>query len=117
MHFYPHAELVVVGRNPEMADMSNPSGAIYGDLFYVVAANDNGDTRQLAVITNGDACEQAEKLAERLQARWDKLGKLPVGFDLWPEGRPVYGSTAYEQYGQADDVAWERRCEADEQFN
>jgi hypothetical protein len=114
MRFYAHNDLVVIGRDPEMADITNPHGDIIGARWYVVGANDRGDTRELTVLTGACPRTAAEHLAERLQARWDSLGKLPVGFDLWPEGRPVYGSQAYVEYGQADDLAWEARCNEEE---
>ena len=114
MNFYARNEIVVIGQDPEMADMDNPRGDVIGVRWYVVAANTNGDTRELTVTSSGSARTAAERLAERLQSRFDILGKLPVGFDQWPQGRAVYGSPAYEQYGQADDLAWERQCNADE---
>lgn len=113
MNFYTQNEIVVIGHNPEMADMSNPRGEIHGLRWLVVAANDYGDTWEMAVTGTVPQVE-AERMAERLQTRWDTLGKLPVGFASWPRGRAVYGSEAYVAYGQADDLAWERRCDADE---
>lgn len=111
--FSTRSDLVVVGRNMESADITNPQGYIFGLLWFVSASNAHGDTRELAVVSGSDPKAAAEKLATRLGARLRDLGKLPVGFDLWPQGRPVYGSDAYVEYGQADDLAWERRQEDD----
>jgi hypothetical protein len=115
--FSTRSDLVIVGTNPEMADIDNPRGAIFGLLWYVVASNEYGDTRELCVVSStasSDTKATAEALATRLGARLLNLRKLPVGFALWPEGRPVYGSDAYVEYGQADDLALERR-EADDE--
>jgi len=112
--FTTRSDLVVVGRNPEMADVTNPRGEVFGLLWFVVASNEHGDTRELAVVSSGDPEAAAKVLATRLGARLLNLCKLPIGFDLWPEGRPVYGSDAYVEYGQADDLALEAREAADE---
>ncbi len=108
--------VVVVGRDPELADYSNPRGERYGFAWYVRAFNDFGDTREFHVVTTvyeRDGEEKAEKLAAALTNR-ARGGKLPVGFDSWVEGRPVYGSEAYVSYGQYDDLAVEARELADE---
>lgn len=109
--FDTQSDIVVVGSNPENADYDNPHGYTYGFAAYVRASNPHGDTRLLHVCTEMDeraALDRAGMIAERLNTRLLKLGKLPVGFDSWEAGRPVYGSDAYIAYGQADDVALER---------
>ena len=111
--FITRDDLVIVGQNSEMADVVNPHGHIFGRLFYVQGYNAHGDTKELAVVTGSDPAATAQTLADRLNARM-ALGKLPVGFDLWPAGRPIYGSDAYVEYGQDDDLAWERQCNEDE---
>lgn len=118
-HFDTYTDIVVIGSNPEMADYDNPRGHVYGFAAYVRAVSEHGDTRVLHVATERcerDALAAAEVLAERLNARLHNLGKLPVAFDTWQEGRAVYGSDAYVEYGQADDVALEARELADEAF-
>jgi hypothetical protein len=106
--------IVVVGHNPEAADITNPTGAIHGVLNFVRASNAHGDTRELAVTSGSlDPMLAAMSLADRLNRRMS-LGKLPVGFDLWPAGRPIYGSDAYVEYGQDDDIALEAREAQDE---
>lgn len=112
MNFTPRSDIVVVGTNPENADYDNPRGRIYGERWVVSASNDHGDTFEFGV----DGQEQAVVLAERLQARFDNLGKLPVGFDRWTKGRAIYGSDAYIEYGQDEDLAMERRELAGETF-
>ena len=108
--FYARTDIVIIGQNPEMADYDNPRGDIHGFASCVVAANDYGDTRELEVsvsISEREALEPAERLADALNARFQNLGKPPVGFANWRAGRAVYGSDAYLDYGQADDVALE----------
>jgi hypothetical protein len=111
--FTTRDDLVIVGQNSECADMTNPHGHLFGRLHYVQGYNAHGDTKELAVVSGSDPAAQAQTLADRLNARM-ALGKLPVGFDLWPAGRPIYGSHAYVEYGQDDDLAWERQCNEDE---
>ena len=97
--------LAVVGCNPENADIDNPRGDIIREVWFVEAVNAHGD-RRLSQSLGQDAAAAAEKLAAALTAR-AAAGKLPVGFGDWFEGRSVYGSDAYVEYGQADDLALE----------
>lgn len=117
--FDTQSDIVVVDQNSEMADYDNPRGEVYGFAAYVRASNEHGDTRLLYVGTSRDEREvlaKADKLAAALTARLANLGKLPVAFDSWQPGRPVYGSDAYVEYGQYDDLALEARELADEAF-
>jgi hypothetical protein len=110
--FDTQSDIVVVGTDPENVDYNNQRGEVYGFAAYVRASNPYGDTRVLHVCTEMDeavALDKAGMVAERLNTRLLKLGKLPVGFDTWQAGRPVYGSDAYAAYGQADDAALERK--------
>ena len=111
--------IVVVGTNPEMADVTNPRGELYGLSFAVRAVNERGDTWEKHVATGSPWQEkeleaQAKKVAEALQVRLDRLGRLPVGFAQWSPGRAVYGSQAWEEYGNDEEMALERR-EAEEE--
>lgn len=115
LSFTVREEIVVTGTNPEMADYDNQRGDVHGIAFVIQASNDHGDTCEMTLaITPLRGCDanheraKAERFATALGARWLDKGKLPVGFDRWTEGRPVYGSPAYQAYGQADDLAWER---------
>lgn len=112
-YFGAHADIVVTGQNPEAADYDNPRGDIYGFASYVVASNDYGDTRLLHVATahlERDALAPAQALADALTVRLNALGKLPVGFDSWQQGRAIYGSDAYMEYGQAEQLQWEQEA-------
>jgi hypothetical protein len=113
--FTATSDIVVIGVNPESADYTNPQGNLYGFASYVRASNDYGDTRIFHVTTSAlerEAMDAAEQLAKALTARFQNLGKLPVGFDAWTQGRAVYGSDAYLNYGQDDQLSWEREIDA-----
>jgi hypothetical protein len=114
--FHVRSDIVVIGQNPEMADVDNPQGHQHGLLWYVQGYDTYGNTRELAVLSSNDPEAAAHTLAARLNTRMVKLGKPPVGFALWPQGRPIYGSEAYVDYGQAADLALERQ-EDDEARN
>lgn len=47
--FFAATDLCVVGSNPEMADVSNPHGNIYGFAAYVYAESEQGDRCRIFV--------------------------------------------------------------------
>lgn len=105
-------DVVVIGTDAESADYDNPRGSIFGFAFAVRAVNAHGDTLMLdfKVADRGNRDEvaaEAQALADALNARLDR-GLLPVAFGTWREGRAVYGSDAYIEYGQDEDLAIER---------
>jgi len=115
--FAVRTDIVVIGRDPEMADYNNRDGSIFGYAAYVEASNDYGDTREFFVcsaVREDEATAEADELAHRLTVRFESLGKLPVGFAAWHQGRAVYGSEAWAEYGNDDELAYERRELADE---
>ena len=117
-HFFASTDLVVLGTNPENADYTNPRGEFYGSAGFVYAEDVVGNRVRLWVKTDGGdavALEAAERVAVALNARL-AAGKLPVAFASWQEARPSYGSAAYVEYGQDDDVALERREAEEEAF-
>jgi len=57
-----------------------------------------------------DTRKEAYATARKLLDRIKKAGVIDTQF--WREDRPVYGSKAYQQYGQADDIAWEKKFAA-----
>jgi hypothetical protein len=105
--FVVRSEVVVVGWNDENADIDHPRGEVHGLVWLVQARNEYGDTKELAVLSGRDPEAAAKTLAERLNVRMSR-GLLPVGFSIWPAGRPIYGSYAYLDYGQSDDLEFER---------
>ena len=116
--FFAATDLVVIGTNPEMADYDNPRGEIIGHAVYVYADSANGDRRRLHVKTarfESEALPSAESMAEALNARLTG-GRLPVAFDRWEEACPCYGSAAWQQYGEYEEMMLERREAEDEMF-
>ena len=61
-----------------------------------------------------DVRPEATAAAERLLARMKAAGRINLAH--WTEARPCYGSSAYEAYGQHDDIAWEKRCNEEERM-
>lgn len=102
--FFASSDIVVIGSNPEMADIDNPRGDLFGEAWYVYAENQHGDRCRFYM--GVDKKTQSENMACALTTRLT-AGKLPVAFDRWEHTRPSYGSDAYTEYGQADDVALE----------
>ena len=115
-YFDACTDIVVIDQNDEMADFDNPRGYIYGFLGYVQAVSPRGDTR-IMYLSSGrwekDVLAEAQAQAAALNARL-ATGKLPVAFDTWQAGRALYGSDAYIEYGQAEDLELEARELADE---
>ena len=106
-------DIVITGRNSECADMSNPEGHEFGDAYYVTATDEHGYRKTLFLGVNYDR-DQAEKLADALNAR-ALSGRFPVRWADWRDSRPQYGSVAFEESGQgAEDAALERADELGE---
>ena len=95
-------DLVIVGSNPEMADMSNPNGNIAGLAHYIVAETAKGRRfahNATAITHNGYAdsditVERLERLAAYLNATHP-----PLDADCWTEVQASYGSAAYVEGG------------------
>lgn len=116
--FFAATDIVVIDTNPEMADYTNPRGEIYGHAAYVYAEDARGNRRRLCCKTarlEEDCLPFVERMAAALNVRLAD-GKLPVAFDYWETARPAYGSDAYIEYGQDDDIELERREAEDEMF-
>lgn len=98
-HWSPFVLFEAVGKNPELADMDNPKGHIYADVWYPAATNNYG-TR---LVSGSCSCDLTEILITC--AFRNQEGVLPDENDYvcWP----VYGSQAYID-GQSEDVARER---------
>ena len=98
-------DLVIIGSNPEMADMTNPNGNIEGLAHYIVAETPKGHRfahNAYAITHNGYAdsditVERLERLVAHLNATHPSLDA-----DCWAEIQPCYGSPAYQEDG------WER---------
>lgn len=94
--------LVIIGSNPEMADMSNPNGNIEGLAHSIVAETPKGRRfvhNATAITHNGYAdsdmtVERLERLSTYLNATHPSLDA-----DCWTEIQPCYGSPAYQEGG------------------
>ncbi len=91
------SDLAVVGYNPERADLDCPRGELVAEVFFLQATNARGDRREFGSFESAEEAERSIRLAP------------PV--NLWPSGRPEYGSLAYQAYGEADQMAAEGRME------
>jgi hypothetical protein len=95
-------DLVIVGSNPEMADMTNPNGNIEGLAHYIVAETPRGSRfahNAFAITHNGYAdsditVERLERLVAHLNATHPALDA-----DCWTEVQACYGSQAYAEDG------------------
>ena len=97
------SDFAVVGHNPEAADLSRPNGEIIRERFYMRASNAHGDAFVWGWF----------ETPEQLEAAY-LLFAPPILF--WAPTYPVYGSPAYEEYGQAEEIAWELEMAGVEQF-
>ena len=113
--FGVRTDLVVVGTNPEMADMTNPRGELVGEAHYIVGTAPNGariahriraTTRNGHVLGNIDP-ERLSRLAERLTSTQPRLNE-----EMWDVIQPVYGSPAYVE-GSWEEVALHHEREED----
>jgi hypothetical protein len=89
------SDLAVVRIDPEYADLDHPNGEIIGEVFYLVATNSRGDRRSFGRFDFEAEAEAAIPFAPSVCE--------------WQQDRPEYGSVAYQQYGQADEIESERR--------
>jgi hypothetical protein len=114
------SDMVVVGFNSESADYDNPRGALHAIQPYVRAIDARGNTmvkystKTYHVADEKQAHADAEIVA--ISLRLKLANRLKPNFDKWQVGRPVYGSEAYIEYGQDDDLALERQEAEDEAF-
>jgi hypothetical protein len=104
--FFASSDVVAIGTNPEMADISNPSGAVYGYAACVIAENEKGSRWAKHVKTaywENEAMVVANALADQLTARMEKLNKLPVDFADWQPTTPRYGSDMHDESSLMDE--------------
>ena len=100
-----NSDLVVVARNPELADIDNPRGEIIRPKWFVLAEDLDGYRR---VLTGVDFDDKVN--AEKFAATYD--GWAPDNESVWIDVQPAYGSRAYvAEQTEADVIAWEREQE------
>ena len=78
----------IVDFNSEFADMGNPNGAIYGDVFFVIVETKHGE--RYSHQNRFDNLEEAQKLALRVQ----RHGVIDLAH--WNQSYSVYGSASWE---------------------
>jgi hypothetical protein len=91
-------DVVVVDHNPEFADYTNPTGAIYRHTFEVLAMTNEGRRFAHRHFFGLDR-DAADRLAIRV------LHRGVIDHAHWVETYPEYGSSAWaveEVYRQAD---------------
>lgn len=80
-------QLVVLWSNPENAEPGNPEGHTYGERYFVIG--EEADGSRVGHFKGFDTVEQAERLAERVNA------KLVINVEHWGRVEPRYGSPAW----------------------
>ena len=87
------SDLEIAGYNIEFADIDNPRGTIYREVFWVQATLEDGTRYDHHFITRD--ITKAKALLDRMQGKELALDNSNV----WAIGTPVYGSQAYLLYG------------------
>lgn len=116
---------IEIGSDLYVAGRTEDGHEYTAEVYFVVATNARGDRWRHASSFPGcktesdeegythfaDIREQAQRdaqtLVDRIQSRINAGGALNL--QHWHEDRPVYGSSAYVAYGQADDLEHEYR--------
>ena len=104
MHFTFTASynIAVVYTDTDYADSENPRGEIYGKSVFVEAYDHHGNTRTLDIGVDDrfddDNMQHAVELAAALNMRM-RAGRLPINFNAWKHGEPIFGSVAWIQSG------------------
>lgn len=108
------SDLYVAGRTEDGFDYT-------AEVYFITATNARGDRWRFETTFPGcETCQddegythfgdirpQAQAQAEKLMARMQARGA--INLQHWREDRPVYGSSAYQAYGAADDWEAEQR--------
>jgi hypothetical protein len=109
------ADIVVMGRNPEMADITNPHGDIHGFSAYVVIEDNAGNrwahNEKFVNRWEDEAKGKAEILLLSIQVHVKRGGS--VRLEYWTEIDPAYGSEAYAAQGTEQKRA---QLEREEEF-
>ena len=88
-------DLKIDGYNSEFADIDNPRGTVYKEVFWVQATLEDGTRYDHFFIT--DDCKKIDFLCTRIKKALE--GGLSLNLDnnkVWAMGTPVYGSEAYQ---------------------
>ena len=68
------------------------------ERFFVQVTVPRGDRYRI----RSEARQSAQRLIDAIYV------KGAIDLEFWHQDRPAYGSLAYQDYGQADDLAWEK---------
>ena len=104
------SRIAVVGTNSEMAEVGNPRGEMFGEVFFVVCTSGDGSrlahcassTMMGGRLLGGYPLERLVKLADKLDTEQPDLN-----LDHWDEMDPVYGSSACVKGGYEEAYAHE----------
>jgi hypothetical protein len=103
LYYFVRTDIVVVDHNSEMADMSNPRGAIHGDADYIVAETPTGRrfAHDTTAITRSNGHTESKISSARLEELAFHLNETKPDLDMthWEEIDPCYGSEAYITQG------------------
>ena len=102
--------VAVVGHNPESADVGNPTGAITGEVYLVVATRVGCDF-EYSHFKSFRSLAEAHRLADRVREADRKGGWSPEASDHWSR-RKIYGSPSWGDHDEAglmDDEEREHR--------
>jgi len=98
------SDLTVVGYDPERADLDCPNGEIIGERYYMMATTRDGATRVWGWHASPEKLERDFEFCA-------------PAVDEWQEGRPRYGSRAFEAANQDfEDLQSEMRAAMEEPF-
>lgn len=91
-------DLKVDGYDSEFADINNPRGTIYKEVFWLQATLEDGTRYDHYYIT--DDIVKIDALLSRIKRALE--GGIILDLDnnkIWAMGTPVYGSEAYLHFG------------------
>jgi len=113
LNYFVRTDIVVVDYNSEMADMSNPRGAIHGDADYIIAETPTGRrfANQTTALTYPNGTTKSDVSSARLEELAHHLNttKPDLNMDYWKEIPAAYGSEAYVNGDwEAEQIAFER---------
>jgi hypothetical protein len=104
IQFEVRSKLITNGSNPELADMDNPNGFLYGEMFYVIATFADGKRfrHYLSATYSLMSRNQVEGdySLDDLQRFANKLQRLQPALNpyYWEETEPCYGSPAWQEF-------------------
>jgi hypothetical protein len=96
------SEIIVVGSNPEMADVTNPYGHIHDIAYFVIGTYPSG--KRIRHCRNFRGIVKASRFCDRVKEA------NSINIRYWTDHRPVYGSVDYEQNVQ-EEIALEKKEE------